>query len=348
MFVLVQNGSIASFVQSIPSSSDFFPNISNMDRLDSDTLLQLGWFPLTQVGADFDRTQFTQGESTYEFLSDRVVQTITIVPIDTTVLLQAAKATKITEINNWHTSVFTSGYLSPTLGYLIPCTSASLTSLQNSYTNMLNNNLESLVLINFTGVAVTITANQASSVLTELIEYLDYVVKNNAALLANVNSAVTLSNVNTIVATLGAYPVPELSLTATKTQAISDVKAMRKQTLDLYQKRSTGISRIYLDNITAATRLMNSDATVMSTGQTPTDYLAGLGSQIGMNATQFAIYVINENLRLGAPGQVIPSAYDIEKHYLLSSTQISLATSIDVVHAVVATYKAYCNPVTGN
>lgn len=133
-----------------------------------------------------------------------------------------------------------------------------------------------------------------------------------------------------------------------KAICIQKVKDTRRVTHDLFEKQSPGISRVYLDNINAARKFTNGDTSLESTGLTPEQYLTGLGSEIGMTATQFAAYIISENARLAAPNQTPPSVYDVELNYLKSSTQITMATTSDQVISVVNTYQTLCSTVTGN
>lgn len=145
---------------------------------------------------------------------------------------------------------------------------------------------------------------------------------------------------------LAAVSVPE-TLAEVKANAISSVKLIRKQTLDLFQKDSPGVARIYLANYDAATRFQAGDSTPMATGQTPEAYLAGLGAPMGMSAAQFAAYIIGENTRLGAPGQTPPSAYDVEAQYINAQVQVSSALDAGAVSAALESFRAFCAPVTG-
>lgn len=135
---------------------------------------------------------------------------------------------------------------------------------------------------------------------------------------------------------------------AAKAKGITTIKETRKSTLDRYQKYSTGIARTYLDNLFAAQKFLAADTSLMATGQTPEQYLSLLGVEIGMTAAQFANYIISENLRLTAPNQTIPSAYDVEREYLKAQVAAQSALTAEAVQAIVAGYIAFCQPVSGN
>lgn len=142
-------------------------------------------------------------------------------------------------------------------------------------------------------------------------------------------------------------PVYTPTLAEAKTNAVTTIKQTRINTLDLYPKRSVGVSMIYAANVSAAIRFQNNDTTILPTGQTPEVYLGTLGVELGMTAAQFAAYIISENLRLGAEGQTPPSACDVECHYLRASVAAQAAATVEAVQTIVDDYISFCSTVTG-
>lgn len=103
---------------------------------------------------------------------------------------------------------------------------------------------------------------------------------------------------------------------------------------------NAGVAFVYQENYTAAAAVVNGqgDQVLMSNGMTATQYCAGLGSQIGMDAVQFANYVIQEF------NAVAPAAYAIEQEYLrLTYNVIPNSRSISELLALPAAYLAFCN-----
>jgi hypothetical protein len=347
MFALVQNSQVVATVSTIPASSTLFPDISNMNLLDPVTLLSMGWFPLTVVNGTFDSTAYIQGAPTYQILSDQVVQTYPLTPIDPATLLANAQTQKLAQIAAWHTALFKLGFLSPTLGYMIASTRLYISTLQYKYTYMVRNSMVSMSIVAFDGTLQTLLPNQAVSVIDELSSYLDLADQNNVTLKAMVAAATTVDQVTAITPSLGAYSAPALTLAQAQVDAIIKVKGIRGNTLSLFQKKSPGVTAVYANNIDAAIQFTNNDATLMPTGQTPTAYLTGMGAHMGMTAAQFAAYIIGENIRLGAPNQTPPSAYDVECQYIASSVGIQYATTIAAVNTIVSAYQTYVAPVTG-
>lgn len=143
-------------------------------------------------------------------------------------------------------------------------------------------------------------------------------------------------------------PTPK-TLAEVKADGITTIKDIRRMTLDLFAKNSPGIPMIYRTNLTAAVRYKSSDATVIpENGQTPEEYLSVLGSKFGFqSATQFADYIIAENIRLGAPNTTIPSAYDVECQYGTSMTAVQAALTAEAVQTIIGDYATYCQPVNG-
>ena len=101
-----------------------------------------------------------------------------------------------------------------------------------------------------------------------------------------------------------------------------------------------GISEVYRENYTASAALVSGqgDATIMRNGMTATQYLTGLGSQIGMTALQFAQYIITENVNLA------PAAYRVEQEYMrLTYNAVPNATTVLELLAIPANYQIFCN-----
>lgn len=135
--------------------------------------------------------------------------------------------------------------------------------------------------------------------------------------------------------------VIDIDLTKANANCISKVKGLRKAALDSFVKVSPGISRIYSENYFASTEFQAGRTTTpMVDGSTVAQYLGLLGSRIGMTATQFAAYIINENR--GTVGLAI-KAKDIEDEYLrLVYTAMPAMTGAQAVQAV-TDYTAFCD-----
>lgn len=130
-------------------------------------------------------------------------------------------------------------------------------------------------------------------------------------------------------------------LAAKPAACIAQVKELRKTALDSFVKYSPGISRIYSENYFASTEFQAGRTTTpMVDGSTVAEYLGLLGSRIGMTATQFAAYIINENR--GTVGLAI-KAKEIEDEYLrLVYTAMPAMTAAQAVQAVID-YTAFCD-----
>ena len=134
-------------------------------------------------------------------------------------------------------------------------------------------------------------------------------------------------------------------LAIVKEQSLIEVKDIRRQGLDK-AAISAGIYAIYQTNYDAAVDYLNgSPDSIMKNGMTPEAYLAGFGAKLNMTATQFANYIIAENLRVG------PALYDIEKRYLALTYAGDLANGIVPINYLttetailqaVINFKTYC------
>lgn len=134
-------------------------------------------------------------------------------------------------------------------------------------------------------------------------------------------------------------------LAAVKIVALVEIKELRQQGLDL-AARSAGVYAIYEANYEAAIDFLNGQPDIiMKSGMTPEQHLTGFGSKLNMTATQFATYVVNENLRVG------PTVYDVEARYLALTYAgdipngiypISVLTTEAQINATVEGYRTYC------
>lgn len=125
------------------------------------------------------------------------------------------------------------------------------------------------------------------------------------------------------------------------TENIEKVKELRRTSLDKFVKNSPGISRVYAENYYAATEFQAGRVTaLMVNGAQVQSYLTALGARLGMTATQFAEYIINENR--GTVGLAI-KASEIEDEYLrLAYTAMPAMTGEQAEQAVID-YAAFCN-----
>jgi hypothetical protein len=149
---------------------------------------------------------------------------------------------------------------------------------------------------------------------------------------------------------LGAAPtLTELDtywLAIVKTDAITEIKSIRRQGLDL-AALSAGILAIYDANYAASVDFLNGAPDVQTkNGMTAEEYLTGFGGRLNMTATQFAEYIVAENLRVG------PTAYDVEKRYLAlcyggdasaGIMPVNYLPTVDAVDQAVTNFRVYCN-----
>lgn len=112
----------------------------------------------------------------------------------------------------------------------------------------------------------------------------------------------------------------------------------RRDTLDKFQKRSVGVSRVYAENLRVAELLIAGNNAVLPTGVTPEQYLTALGTPIGMNAAQFAAYILAENQRL------TPSALEVEKRYLQAKASLK-SGSVPLLMSAWYNFVTYCRTV---
>lgn len=134
-------------------------------------------------------------------------------------------------------------------------------------------------------------------------------------------------------------------LAVVKGQAIIEIKDIRRQGLDK-ATISSGVLAIYNTNYEAAVDFLNGNPdNPLKNGMTPVEYLTGFGARLGMSATQFANYIVAENLRVG------PTVYDIEHRYLALAyggdaangiVPINYLPSEAAVQQSVANFKTYC------
>ena len=122
--------------------------------------------------------------------------------------------------------------------------------------------------------------------------------------------------------------------------ASAEVKQIRGETADKFTKRSSGVLMVYEVNVVAARAYLAGSTDLLRTGMTPEQHLM-MGANMGMNAEQFAYYILSENARLG------PSMWDVEDRYLaaLMAVAYGAAESID---SIVSGYREWCATVNGN
>jgi hypothetical protein len=114
------------------------------------------------------------------------------------------------------------------------------------------------------------------------------------------------------------------------------VDNFRRTTLDKFQRRSVGVSRVYAENLRATDLfLAGNGSDPMPTGDTVEEYLATLGAPLGMTAAQFAAYIRSENERL------TPNAMEVERLYLVVKAAL-LSGSVPAVMATWYAFHGYC------
>lgn len=91
---------------------------------------------------------------------------------------------------------------------------------------------------------------------------------------------------------------------------IGYVKQIREYALAKIPKNA-GVLAVYTENYDAAQAVLGGKGEmVMRDGSTATEYMGRLGARLGMNAEQFAAYIVGENRR------VTPTSVQIEERYL--------------------------------
>jgi hypothetical protein len=123
-----------------------------------------------------------------------------------------------------------------------------------------------------------------------------------------------------------------------KAFVLERLQKVRQSTLDKFQKRSVGLSRVYAENVKAAELHLAGSTAVMASGTTPSEYLRVMGAQIGLSPEAFAGYIMAENQRLG------PAALTIEERYL--AVKVALAgNSAANIYAKWVSFKGFCDSV---
>jgi len=123
-----------------------------------------------------------------------------------------------------------------------------------------------------------------------------------------------------------------------KAKIIADIQDIRAIALEKATKNS-GVAAVYEENYQAAIAIDagEGDITFMKDGKTATAYMTGFGQKLGMNAVQFAAYIISENHRVG------PSLYQIEQEYLrLAYGAVPAETSVSRLLAYPDDYRRFC------
>lgn len=132
-------------------------------------------------------------------------------------------------------------------------------------------------------------------------------------------------------------PKPEAEIRA---GAVAEIKEIRGRTLDKFPKGRAGVLMVYDTNVEAAKAFFAGDTAPLRTGMTPEQHLA-LGLNYGMDATQFANYVIAENVRLG------PSSWDVEDRYS-AALMLAYYAPVAYIDAAVTAYREWCDTVSGS
>lgn len=127
--------------------------------------------------------------------------------------------------------------------------------------------------------------------------------------------------------------------------ATAEVKSIRRQGLDK-AALSAGILAIYNANYEASVDLLNGSPNMQTkNGMTAEEYLSGFGARLNMTATQFAEYIIAENLRVG------PTAYEVEKRYLALAyggdapsgiVPINYLATTEQIDSAVESFRSFC------
>lgn len=108
------------------------------------------------------------------------------------------------------------------------------------------------------------------------------------------------------------------SLDDLRPMVLVQIKQSRQAALDTFTK-SSGISAVYSENLLAAQRFQAADTTVMRDGRSPEQYLAAMGSKIGMDVATFVAYIMSENEAAAQKCAAIEEAY-LEHAYLKMET----------------------------
>ena len=141
--------------------------------------------------------------------------------------------------------------------------------------------------------------------------------------------------------TLYLYDGSELTLEQLSSKLVEEIIILRQTTLDKFTRNSSGVSRVYQENLVAANRYKSGSILPMANGMTPTEYLTGLGAPLGFHADQFANYILYENNRLGL------IAYDVEKGYLDGKALFMSSQDGNAMITFMNDYKAKCAAVQG-
>ena len=134
-------------------------------------------------------------------------------------------------------------------------------------------------------------------------------------------------------------------LDVVKTKALGQIQTIRQNGLNL-AALSAGVLAIYQANYNAAVAYLAGNITqVTPNGMNVTDYLTGFGAKLGMNATQFANYIINSNATVGA------TAYQVESRYLALTyggdaangiLPVNYMSSVNQIQNEVEAFESYC------
>ncbi len=117
------------------------------------------------------------------------------------------------------------------------------------------------------------------------------------------------------------YHGSSLNIDELKESLLAEISDCRRRHLDRIIDPSVGVSIFDQETIRAARRYVAGDPSVMPNGMSPTDYLQGLGTEVGMHASQFAEQVIFDS------ESAWQHAYDAEKGFL--ACKFAIQTSMD-------------------
>lgn len=140
--------------------------------------------------------------------------------------------------------------------------------------------------------------------------------------------------------TMDVVAIPAVPEAAIRTDAAMQIKEIRGYTLDKFTKTKSGVLMVYDSNVVAARAYLAGDTTLLRTGMMPEQHLA-LGLNYGMDATQFANYILAENVRLG------PSSWDVEDRYG-AALMLAYYAPIAYVMPAVEEYREWCATVSGD
>lgn len=134
----------------------------------------------------------------------------------------------------------------------------------------------------------------------------------------------------------GTFSKQEKDIADLKAAALSQIKEIRRQTLDRFV-RSAGVQAVYDQNLAAAKAFTASDIAFRTRdGRTAEDYLVTIGAATGMSAEQFADFVIAENT-LAAQRCV-----EVESEYVRVGYDVIANATFESIQTAVSDYQSFC------